>query len=283
MKSQEHISNKSTQYDDELIQRIESESRLVHSVLRVVDEMALNPPTPIPYGRFMPIFWRWLFRFTAVPIGFAVALCVVAWILKELTPYDAGVVLVTALLLGGSLAAMFSIIVAGTSVLLGGEQLGHDSYLSRVRHDYENAMRLSGFSEKNLKQAATLTKRKIDNITDIRVFFLSFLGGVGTLAIVLLHALEVPNVSHWYGEAARLSALGGLLVTIGYFYSFKPLPRLRYNLSIIELAQQLERDANTEEESARQSNSGLHGRRNSLFKTAVGAVTYWVIHRMHKQ
>jgi hypothetical protein len=169
--------------------------------------------------------------------------------------------------------------VAGTSVLLGGEQLGHDSYLSRVRHDYKNAMRLIEFSEKTLKQAAALTKRKIDNITDTRVFFLSFLGGVGTLAIALLHAFEVPNASHWYGEAARLGALGGLLVTIGYFYSFKPLPRLRYNLSIIELAQQLERDSMTEDKLVRQSGSGIRRRRNSLFKTAVGAATYWIIYR----
>lgn len=277
----EHIVKSSDQYADALRRRIESESELVHSVLRMVDEMELNPPAPVPHGRFLPTFWRWLWRFTAVPVGFAVALCVVAWVSKELTAYGAGVAFAAALLFGGSLAAVFSLIVAGTSVLLGGEQLGHDSYLSRVRHDYGNAVRLIGFSEETLKQAAALTKRKIDNIVDIRVFFLTFLGGVGTLAFAILHALEVPDASHWYGEAARLSALGGLLVTIGYFYAFKPLPRLRYNLSIIELAQQLPRDSDVGEP-VRQDGGGFGGGRPSLFKTAVGAVCYWIIYRMHK-
>jgi hypothetical protein len=268
-------------YAKKLRQRIKHESKQLHTVLRTVNDMKLNPSTPVPQVKFMPIFGLWLLRLTTVPFGIAVSICVVGCIFNELTAPYVIRVFVEMFIYGETLAAMFSFIIAGTAQILEGEQMAHDDYLSRVQHDYENALKLVEFSEGVLNQAAALIKRQLDYLSYTRLFFLSFIGGTGALIVAFLHALKVPESSTWYSDAAGFSALGGLLVIIGYFYAFKPLPRLRYQQSIIELAQHLEREENAEDLSP-QNRGELQKKRCSLFKTAVGVISYWVIHRMQE-
>ena len=279
--SLEYLAKNASRHSDELRRRIDLESRQVHAVLKATGRMTLNPSAPVPYGRIVPTFLTWLLRFAAIPIGFAVAVCLAAYAYNELTLSSAVRVFEAAIVYGGSLAAILSLIIAGTARMLVGEQIAHDAYLARVRHDYENAVKLIGYGEGTLKQAAALVKRQIDYVGDVRIFFLSLLGGFGALTFSILAALEVPKSFPLYGDAARFAVLCGLLVVVGYFYSFKSLPSLRYQMSVIELAQQLERepeDAGTTEHEGRL----LKATRRAPLRTLIGLISYLLVGRLSK-
>ena len=70
---------------------------------------------------------------------------------------------------------------------------------------------------------------------------LSYMIGVATVIGARLAAFEVPQTSELYGDFLRFGALSTAFVFAVQIYSYTKVPRLRYELMIIEMAQNIER------------------------------------------
>jgi hypothetical protein len=228
-------------FDRETIEQLKFESANAAAVLRVVRGMRLNPSAGAPVFPALPVFWRsWLY-FTVT--AFTLAACVhLAWHLTGgISQWYRQYIYAMAGVYSAFIGPIISYLIAIIARLLSGEQITHDAYNLRVLHDHTNAMMLREFSEKTLKQAGAQIKRNIDQLGDIRTFMLTLLGSVAALMLAMLTGAGISKSSNLYEMAAGVGALAAPLVLIGHFFAFRPLPRLRYWLSIIEIAQNIER------------------------------------------
>lgn len=228
-------------FDNETKEQLKAESTTVAAVLRIVRDMSLNPDAGVPAFPALPVFLRsWVYFMV---IAFTLTACIhIAWRLTGgISQSYLQYIYARAAVYSGLIGPIMSYLIAIVARLLSGEQITHDAYELRVLHDHTNAMMLCGFSEKTLKQAGAQIKRNIDQLGDIRNFMLAFLGGFAALMLAMLSGFGIPKSSTLYEMAVGVGALSAPVMLIGHFFAFRPLPRYRYWLSIIEIAQNIER------------------------------------------
>lgn len=227
-------------FDEKTLKQLERESNQVSEVLKAIRDMRLHPTAEVPMRRAVPVFWRVWISFAIGALTLAGCFHLVSKLVNGDSQPDPYIIYTKALVYIAFIGTYLSYMAAQLARLLGGEQITQDGYRARVKHDHANAMMLSGFSERTLKQAAAQVKRNIDQLGDIRTFMLTLLGGVAALMLAILTGVGVPSNSQLYEIAIGVGALAAPLVVFGHFSAFRPLPRLRYCLSIIEIAQNIE-------------------------------------------
>lgn len=219
-----------------------SGSEQINAVLRDVRGMKMCPVARVPDYPTRRVFWFCCLPLAGIPLFYPISVGIVEGLVDTLSSGEALLLLLLALVLIAC-GALVSGLVAMLIKVCHGECIEDDGYGSRVRHDYNNALRLLKYSDKVLKQAAIQLRQAIERRSHTQTFMFAYMIGVGTVIGALLAGFEIPKTSSLYGDFLRYGALSTPVVFAVQIYSNMKLPKLRYHLTIVEMAQNIERAA----------------------------------------
>jgi hypothetical protein len=236
----EHSPTESVSLDGEESDRVTRESDRVNAVLQALRTMKMNPNDPVPGYPARQAFWRWVRRWATITLSVPLSLWAVEYLLSDLSTLEVIALPAIWVAINVLIAAVIGLLILFITACHG-ERIEDYGYRVRVFHDQANADRLRQFTVESIKQAAVHIKRVLEQRVELRNMAVIFMLGTEAILRIWLDSSGFSKTSQLYIQFLGYCALSAPILLFVQVHSFLSLPKLRYQLSIAELAQHLER------------------------------------------